>query len=145
MVHTVYLNVLTSIRYHIILILTGLLRRSIIIGSFIMFTTMSEQFTTVIKPFNRLIEINTKSFEQLINLQKTFFTAIIWELAAQTKTLPTQTDFTKAINDQKYYTDQIQTKVSASAKNAYKVATNRSEEVINLVKGSISEATNLTK
>ena len=110
-----------------------------------MFTTMSEQFTTVIKPFNRLIEINTKSFEQLINLQKTFFTAIIWELAAQTKTLSTQTDFTKVINDQKYYTDQIQTKVSASAKNAYKVATNRSEEVINLVKGSISEATNLTK
>ncbi|PCI57869.1 MAG: granule-associated protein [Gammaproteobacteria bacterium] len=110
-----------------------------------MFTKISEQFTTAIKPFNSLIEINTKSFEQLINLQKTFLTAICWEIAAQTKTLSTQTDLTKVIDDQKYYTDQLQTKVSASAQNAYEVATKSSEEVANLVRGSISEAANFTK
>ncbi|MBL4900579.1 MAG: TIGR01841 family phasin [Colwellia sp.] len=109
-----------------------------------MFTTISEQFTTAIKPFNSLIEINTKSVEQLINLQKTFITAIGWEVAAQTKTLSTPKDLTKVINDQKYYTDQLQTKVSTSATNAYKVATNSSEEVTNLVTNYISEAVNLT-
>jgi len=110
-----------------------------------MFTKISEQFTTAIKPFNSLIEINTKSIEQLVNLQKTFFTTISWELAAQTKTLSTQTDFTNMLNEQKYYTDQLQTEVSTSAQNAYKVATKSCEEVTNLVKNSISEAANLTK
>lgn len=110
-----------------------------------MFTKIPEQFTTAIKPFNSLIEINIKYLEQLINLQKTFLTAVSWEVAAQTKTLSTQTDLTKVIDDQKYYTDQFQTKVSDSAKDAYEVATNSSEEVVNLVKDSIVEATNFTK
>jgi len=110
-----------------------------------MFTTIPKQFSTAIKPFNSLIEINTKSFEQLVNLQKTFLTAISWEVAAQTKMLSTQTDLTKMINDQQYYTDQLQTKVSASAKDAYEVAQKSSEEVGNLVKDSISEAASFTK
>jgi phasin family protein len=108
-----------------------------------MFTKISEKFTTAIKPFNSLIEINTKSVEQLINLQNTFITAIGWEIAAQTKRLSTHTDFTKVIDDQQYYTDKIQTKVSTSAKSACEVAAKSSEEVANLVKGSISEATKL--
>lgn len=110
-----------------------------------MFTKKPEQLTTVIKPFTNLIEINTKFVVQLINLQKTFLTAIIWEVAAQTKALSTQTDLTEVINDQKYYSDQIQTKVSASAKDAYEVVTKSSEEVVNLVECSISEAANITK
>jgi len=125
--------------------LNELLHRNTTKGSFIMFTTIPKQFTTAIKPFNSLIEINTKSFEQLINLQKTFLTAISWEVAAQTKMLSTQTDLTKMIKDQQYYTDQLQTKVSASAKDAYDVAQKSSEEVGNLVKDSISEAASFTK
>lgn len=104
-----------------------------------MFINISEQFTTVIKPFTRLLEINTKSAEQLLNLQKTFITAVSWEVAAHTKTLSTQTDVTKAINEQKYYADQLKTKISTSAKDACDVATKSSAEVINLVKGSISD------
>jgi phasin family protein len=115
------------------------LRRSKTKGSFIMFIKISEQFTTAIKPFNSLIEINTKSFAQLINLQKTVFTGISWELAAQTKMLSTQTDLTKVINDQKYYNGQIQKKVSTSAQKAYEVASQSSEEIVNLVQGSISK------
>jgi phasin family protein len=103
-----------------------------------MFTTTSEHFTTAIKQFYTLIEINTKSVEQLINLQKTFFTAITWEIASQTKTLSTQTDFGKAMNDQKYYSDQIHRKVSKNAKGVYDVATKSSEDVVELVKDSIS-------
>jgi phasin family protein len=110
-----------------------------------MFTNKSELFTTAIKPFNSLMEINTKFVVQLINLQKTFHTAICWEVAAQTKALSTQTDLTEVINDQKYYTDQIQTKVSDSAKDAYEMVTKSSEEVVNLVEGSISEAASFTK
>lgn len=110
-----------------------------------MFIKISEQFTTAIKPFNSLIEINTKSFAQLINLQKTAFTGISWELAAQTKMLSTQTDLAKVIKDQKYYSDQIQTKVSTSIQKAYKVASQNSKEIVNLVKGSISKVDALTK
>lgn len=136
---------MTVIFYHSILIFSQLLHSSTTKGSFIMFTTIPKQFATAIKPFNSLIEINTKSVEQLINLQKTFLTAISWEVAAQTKTLSTQKDFSKIINDQQYYTDQLQTKVSASAQEAYEVAQKSSEEVGNLVKDSISEAASFTQ
>jgi len=88
-----------------------------------MFTKIPEQFTKTIKPFNSFLEINAKSVEQLINLQKTFVT-----------------DITNVINDQQYYTDQLQDKVSTSAKDAYEVATKSSEEVANLLTDSISEA-----
>ena len=110
-----------------------------------MFIKISEQFTTAIKPFNRLIEINTKSFAQLLNLQKTVFTGIGWELAAQTKTLSTQTDLTKAINDQKYYSDRIQTKVSTSAQKACEVASQSSKEIVKLVQGANSKVDALSK
>lgn len=105
-----------------------------------MFTTIPEQFTTAMKPFNRLLEINTKSVERLITLQKTFLTAICWEIAAQTKTLSTQTDLGKVIEDQKYYSDQLQTKMSTSAKDAYEVVTKSSEEVVHLVEDALIEA-----
>jgi phasin family protein len=110
-----------------------------------MFTTIPKILTTTIEPFNRLIEINTKSFEQLLNLQKTFITAICWEVAAQTKALSTQTDFAKAVDDQKYYTDQLQEKMSTSVKDVCEVATKSSDEVVDLVTGSISEVVNATK
>jgi phasin family protein len=104
-----------------------------------MFTKIPEEFTTTIKPFNTLLEINTKSVEQLINLQKTFFAAIGWEVAAQTKALSTQTDMTKVIDEQKYYSEQFQEKMSASVIDICEVATKSSEEVAHLVQDSISE------
>lgn len=107
-----------------------------------MFTKIPEQFTKTIKPFNSFLEINAKSVEQVINLQKTFVTAVIWEVAAQTKALSTPKDITNVINDQQYYTDQLQEKVSTSAKDTYEVATKSSEEVANLLTDSISEAVN---
>jgi len=109
-----------------------------------MFTTIPEQFTTAMKPFNKLLEINTKSVVQLINLQKTFLTAICWEVAAQTKALSTQTDLGKAIGDQQYYSDQLQTKVSTSAKDAYDVVTKSSEEMVHLVEDAITEVSDFT-
>ena len=102
-----------------------------------MFTKIAEQFSTSITLFNNIIEINTKSAEQCINLQKTLITSICWEIAAQTKALSTQTDLTKVIDEQKYYSDQLQSKVSNSAKDAYEVATKSSEKVVNLVRDSI--------
>jgi phasin family protein len=110
-----------------------------------MFTTIPKQFSTVMKPYNKLLEINAKSVEELINLQKSFFTAMSWEVAAQTKTLSTQTDLVKAIDDQQYYSDQLQTKVSSSAQDAYKVVTQSSEQVANLVEDTISEVAKLSK
>lgn len=91
------------------------------------------------------MEINTKSVEQLLNLQKTFITAISWEVAAQTKTLSTQIDFTKAVEEQQYYTDQLQEKVSTSVKSACEVAAKSSDDVVDLVKGSLAEVVNSTK
>lgn len=105
-----------------------------------MYTKTLEPFKTTIKPFNNLIEINTKFAVQLINLQKTLLTSISWELAAQTKSLSTQTDLTEVLNDQKYYTDQMQTKVSTSAKDAYEMVTKNSEDVASFVEGSISDS-----
>lgn len=110
-----------------------------------MFNIIQKNFATTIKPFNRLIEINTKSFEQLLNLQKTFLTAISWEVAAQTKTLSTQTDFAKAVDDQKYYSDQLQEKMSASVKDVCEVAAKSSDDVVDLVTDSISDVVNPTK
>ncbi|OUR75506.1 hypothetical protein A9Q75_17800 [Colwellia psychrerythraea] len=123
-----------------------------------MFTQLTEQFTTAMKsfnnedqfsaamkPFNSLVEINTKTVEQLINQQAALITTIMNDSVAQTKTLSAQTDLATAIESQKVFTEELQAKVSASAKEAYDVVTRTSEEVTNLVKDSMVEVTTITK
>jgi len=123
-----------------------------------MFTQLTEQFTTAMKsfnnedqfsaamkPFNSLVEINTKTVEQLINQQAALITTIMNDSVAQTKTLSAQTDLATAIESQKVFTEELQAKVSASAKEAYDVVTRTSEEVTNLVKDSMVEVTTMTK
>jgi phasin family protein len=127
-------------------------------GSFIMFTQLTEQFTTAMKslnnadqfssamkPFNSLVEINTKSVEKLINQQAALITTIMNDSVAQTKALSAQTDLATAIESQKVFTEALQAKVNASAKEAYDVVTKTSEEVTTLVKDSMAEATTLAK
>mgnify|MGYP003626711922 CR=1 FL=1 len=123
-----------------------------------MFTQLTEQFTTAMKslnnadqfssamkPFNSLVEINTKSVELLINQQAALITTIMNDSVAQTKALSEQTDLATAIESQKVFTEALQAKVSASAKEAYEVVTKTSEEVTSLVKGSIAEVSTLAK
>jgi phasin family protein len=123
-----------------------------------MFTQLTEQFTTAMKsfnnedqfsaamkPFNSLVEINTKTVEQLINQQAALITTIMNDSVAQTKALSAQTDLATAIESQKVFTEELQAKVSASAKEAYDVVTKTSEEVSNLVKDSMTEVTTITK
>jgi phasin family protein len=127
-------------------------------GSFIMFTQLTEQFTTAMKslnnadqfssamkPFNSLVEINTKSVEKLINQQAALITTIMNDSVAQTKALSAQTDLATAIESQKVFTEALQAKVNASAKEAYDVVTKTSEEVTTLVKDSMAEAATLAK
>ena len=125
-------------------------------GSFIMFTQITEQFTdqfttamksfnnvdqfsTAMKPFNNLVEINTKTVEQLINQQAALITTIMNDSVAQTKALSEEKDITVAIESQKVFTEALQAKVSAAAKEAYDVVTKTSEEVASLVKDSVAE------
>ncbi|MDX2368727.1 MAG: TIGR01841 family phasin [Colwellia sp.] len=108
-----------------------------------MFST--DQFSTAMKPFNNLVEINTKTVEKLINQQTALITTIMNDSVAQTKALSEQTDLATAIEAQKVFTESLQAKVSASAKEAYDVVTKNSEEVTTLVKGSIAEASTLAK
>jgi len=105
----------------------------------------AEQFSTAMKPFNNLVAINTKTAEQLINQQAALITSIMNDSVAQTKALSEQTDLATAIEAQKVFTEELQAKVSASAKEAYDVVTKTSEEVTNLVKDSIAEASTLAK
>ena len=104
-----------------------------------------DQFSTAMKPFNSLVEINTKTAEQLINQQAALITTIMNDSVAQTKALSEQTDLATAIESQKVFTEELQAKVSASAKEAYAVVTQTSEEVTSLVKDSMAEATTLAK
>jgi phasin family protein len=104
-----------------------------------------EQFSTAMKPFNSLVEINTKTVEQLINQQAALITTIMNDSVAQTKALSEQTDLAAAIESQKAFTEDLQAKVSASAKEAYDVVTKTSEEVTSLVKDSMTEATTIAK
>jgi len=121
-----------------------------------MFTQLTEQFTTAMnslnnanqfseamKPYNTLVEINTKTVEQLINQQAALITTIMNDSVAQTKALSEQTDLATAIEAQKAFTEELQAKVSASAKEAYEVVNKTSEEVTNLVRDSIAEASAL--
>jgi len=123
-----------------------------------MFTQLTEQFTTAMKslnnadqlstamkPFNNLVEINTKTLETLINQQTALITTLMNDSVAQTKTLSEQTDLATAIESQKVFTEALQAKVSASAKEAYEVVTKTSEEVSSLVKGSVAEASTIAK
>jgi phasin family protein len=125
-------------------------------GSFIMFTQLNEQlteqfttamesfknadqFSTAMKPFNSLVEINSKTVEQLINQQAALITTIMNDSVAQTKALSEEKDVAAAIESQKVFTEALQAKVSAAAKEAYDVVTKTSEEVTSLVKDSIAE------
>ena len=105
----------------------------------------ADQFSTAMKPFNSLVEINTKTVETLINQQAALITTIMNDSVAQTKALSEQTDLAAAIEAQKVFTEELQAKVSASAKEAYDVVTKTSEEVTSLVKDSVAEATTITK
>lgn len=101
-----------------------------------------DQFSTAMKPFNSIAEINTKTVEQLINQQAALITTIMNDSLTQSKALSAQTDFAAAIESQKVFAEDLQAKVSASAKEAYDVVTKTSEEVTNLVKDSIAEVNN---
>jgi phasin family protein len=104
-----------------------------------------DQFSTAMKPFNTLVEINTKTVEQLINQQAALITTIMNDSVAQTKALSEQTDLAAAIESQKVFTEELQAKVNASAKEAYDVVNKTSEEVTSLVKESIADASVVAK
>lgn len=104
-----------------------------------------DQFSTAMKPFNSLVEINTKTVEQLVNQQAALINTIMNDSATQAKVLSEQTDLATAIESQKTFTEELQAKVSASAKEAYDVVTKTSEEVSNLVKDSMAEASTFAK
>jgi phasin family protein len=99
----------------------------------------ADQFSTAMKPFNSLVEINSKTVEQLINQQAALITTIMNDSVAQTKALSEEKDVTAAIESQKVFTEALQAKVSAAAKEAYDVVTKTSEEVTSLVKDSVAE------
>ncbi len=105
----------------------------------------ADQFSTAMKPFNSLVEINTKTVETLINQQAELITTIMNDSVAQSKALSEQTDLATAIEAQKVFTEALQAKVSASAKEAYDVVTKTSEEVSSLIKNSVAEASTLAK
>lgn len=96
----------------------------------------AEQVETAMKPLNTLVELNTKTIEQLVSQQTALITAILNDSIAQTKALSSQTDFTAAVESQKVFAEALQAKVSDSAKEAYAVVTKTSEEVSTLVKDS---------
>ena len=104
-----------------------------------------DQFSAAMKPFNSIIEINTKTIAQLINQQAVLITTIMNDSVAQAKALSEQKDLVSVVESQKVFTEELQTKVSASAKEAFDVVTKTSEEVTNLVKDSIAEAAKVAK
>jgi phasin family protein len=125
---------------------------------FIMFTQLTEQFTTAMKsfndaeqlpkamkPFNALVELNSNTVEQLINQQTALITTIMNDSLAQTKALSAEKNLATAIESQKAFTEALQAKVTASVKEAYDRVTKTSEEVVNLVKSSVAEAPTLVK
>jgi phasin family protein len=100
----------------------------------------TEQVESAMKPLNTLVELNTKTVEQLISQQTALITAILNDSIAQTKALSEQKDFTAAVESQKVFAEALQAKVTDSAKEAYAVVTKTSEEVSTLVKDSVKLA-----
>jgi phasin family protein len=97
----------------------------------------AEQFETAMKPLNSLVELNTKTIEQLVSQQTALITSILNDSITQAKALSSQTDFTAAVESQKSFNEALQAKVSDSAKEVYAVVTKTSEEVSTLVKDSV--------
>lgn len=97
----------------------------------------TEQVKTAMQPLNSLVELNTKTVEQLINQQTALMTSILNDSIAQTKALSSQTDFTAAVESQKAFNEALQAKFSNSAKEAFDVVSKTSEEVTTLVKDSV--------
>ena len=100
----------------------------------------TEQIETAMKPLNSLVELNTKTIEQLVSQQTALISSILNDSIAQSKALAEQKDFTAAVESQKVFAEALQAKVSDSAKEAYAVVTKTSEEVSTLVKDSANFA-----
>ena len=107
------------------------------------FTTAMKSFSdtaqveNAMKPLNSLVELNTKTVEQLISQQTALITSILNDSVAQTKALSSQTDFTAAVESQKSFNEALQAKVSDSAKEAFDVVSKTSAEVTTLVKDAV--------
>jgi phasin family protein len=105
----------------------------------------AEQFSKAMKPYNSLVEINTKMIMKLINQQAALITAIMNDSVKQTKAFSEKTDLDTVIEAQKVFTEALQEKVSALAKEAYDVVTKTSEEVTILVKESMEDEPQLSE
>ena len=97
----------------------------------------TSQIETAMQPLNSLVELNTKTVEQLISQQTALITSILNDSIEQSKALSSQTDFATAVESQKVFNESLQARVTDSAKEAYAVVTKTSEEVTSIVKDSV--------
>ncbi|MCP3674561.1 MAG: phasin family protein [Gammaproteobacteria bacterium] len=105
----------------------------------------TEQMNNAIKPFNTLVDINTKALEQLVNQQATFINTILNDNIAHTKELTSQTDFNSAIESQKAFAEAFQAKATEAATEAYAVVSKSSEEISDVLKTAATNIANTEK
>lgn len=105
-----------------------------------MYEKFSEQLQSSLKPANELFAINAKAMEQLAKQQTGLFTSLLNVNVALAKDLSSKQDLASAIETQKAYAQDVQSKLVAAAKDAAGVITKSQEEASKVIKGAMTQA-----
>lgn len=84
-----------------------------------MFDKFIEQSQNAFKPFNELMTLNSKAFEEITEKQKTYFNDFVSDSMAFAKELSAQKDFSGVYQTQKSYLEGVQDKFVAASTETY--------------------------
>jgi phasin family protein len=107
-----------------------------------MFDQIADRLQQSFKPVSKLIAINAKALEQLAQQQTTLFTSVLNDSVAYAEGLSTQKDIAGLVDVQKVYAEGVKDKVVASAKNAFAVLTETTENTSEVLKSAFAQAKN---
>lgn len=105
-----------------------------------MYTQMTEQFQTSMKPLTELMEINIKTIETLTEKQTSFFTEAMSDGLAYTQDITSQTDLASILKVQKEYGEDFQEKFMATTKELYSTMVDAQDKISAVMKSAFLEA-----
>ncbi|MGQ8366012.1 TIGR01841 family phasin [Glaciecola sp. 1036] len=110
-----------------------------------MFGNFSEQFKKSTKPASSLLEMNAKAMTDIAGQQTLFFKGLMDDSKKLVETVTTQSELKGVIAAHSVYAESIRERMSSASKSTYGTLNEVREQMTELVKGSIEEASSDAK
>lgn len=109
-----------------------------------MFEQISAKLQKSFKPAAELAAVNVKAMEQLAKSQADLLNVVINSNVEFIKELSTKKDIAGVLEIQKAYSDDLQEKLTAAAKQSFALLTDTQEQANSLMKGALTDAKDTT-